>query len=156
MYKHIYLCIYSTQMKHIDPDKLFDLFAYDDCQVLNDNGIDNQSQDILTTFGGVIKGVENYYILDYLYTNRYGKTYVCVREKLQVKYFTNLVQSLKDIGNIPSDTVQAIIDEFGIPAIDYALNELVNCFIQIEQYDKCAIVHKFILKFNVNNLDTTQ
>ena len=153
--KHIYLYAHNIAMKELDANKLFDLFIDADHQVYQEHGVQKQLDDTYTLFGTVIRGVENYYIIDQMYTNRYGERYTSIREKLRVKYLSNLVRYLGRIDDIHSDTVNTFIGEFGHQSINYALNELIDCFVEIEQYEKCAVIHKFIEKFKVNNLHTT-
>ena len=143
-------------MKHLDADKLFDILLVGDHQVYQEHGVEQLVDDTHTLFGSVIKGVENYYIIDQMYTNRYGEAYNSVREKLRVKYFTNLMRYLVTIDMSRSDTRQNLVDEFGLQPISYALNEMIDCFVQVEQYEKCAILQKFIEVFNVINLQPTQ
>ena len=52
------------------------------------------------------------------------------------------------------DTVDMIKDEFGEAAIEFALNDMLQCFLQIEHYDKCATLAKFMTIFDVKNLQT--
>jgi len=91
----------------------------------------------------VIRGVENYFIIDQLYQNRYEKQYELVREKIKLKYFSGLMEYLRRIGTIPADTLYIIEDEFGGQAIKYALEEMMQFFEQIEYYEQCIVLKKY-------------
>jgi len=143
-------------MKHLDADKLFDILLEGDHQVYQEHSVQELVDDTYTLFGSVIKGVENYYIIDQMYTNRYGEAYTSLRDRLRVKYFSTLMKYVVTIDVSQSDTVHNLVDEFGLQPISYALNEMIDCFVVVEQYETCAILQKFIKIFNVINLNTPQ
>ena len=139
-------------MKKLDTDQLFNIFQMEDEEVYREH----QSEDVLDNsfvlFGTVVKGVENYYIIDQLYKKRYGQQYDCVRDSIKLKYFTGLMRYLERIEEIPGGTVIALQDEFGLQSINYTLQEILNLFIEVEYYEKCTILSKFQQLFLPNQL----
>lgn len=139
-------------MKKLDTDQLFNIFQIGDEEVYREH----QSEDVLDNsfvlFGMVVKGVENYYIIDQLYEKRYGQQYDCVRDSIKLKYFIGLMRYLERIEEIPEGTVIALQDEFGLQSINYALQEILNLFIEVEYYEKCTILSKFQQLFLLNQL----
>lgn len=139
-------------MKKLDTDQLFNIFQIGDEEVYREH----QSEDVLDNsfvlFGMVVKGVENYYIIDQLYEKRYGQQYDCVRDSIKLKYFIGLMRYLERIEEIPEDTVIALQDEFGLQSINYALQEILDLFIEVEYYEKCTILSKFQQLFLLNQL----
>ena len=139
-------------MKKLDIDQLFNIFQIGDEEVYREH----QSEDVLDNsfvlFGMVVKGVENYYIIDQLYEKRYGQQYDCVRDSIKLKYFIGLMRYLERIEEIPEDTVIALQDEFGLQSINYALQEILDLFIEVEYYEKCTILSKFQQLFLLNQL----
>jgi hypothetical protein len=91
----------------------------------------------------VVRGVENYFIIDKMYASRYQERYDSVRENIKLKYFNGLVNYLERIEALQSDTVLFLKDEFGTQAINYALEELLEFYKELEMYEKCAIIFKF-------------
>lgn len=130
-------------MKKLDTNQLFDIFQIEDEEVYKEHRVEDVLDNSFVLFGMVVKGVENYYIIDQLYEKRYGEQYDSVRESIKLKYFTGLVRYLERIEEIPEDTLHIIGDEFGLQAIDYALQEMLDLFIEVEYYEKCTILSKF-------------
>jgi len=139
-------------MKKLDTNQLFDIFQMGDEEIYKEHQVEDVLDNSFVLFGMVIKGVENYYIIDQLYEKRYGEQYDSVRESIKLKYFIGLVRYLERIGEIPEDTLPIIEDEFGLQAIDYALQEMLDLFIEVEYYEKCTILSKFQQLFSLNQL----
>ncbi len=139
-------------MKKLNTNQLFDIFLIGDEEVYKEHQVEDVLDNSFVLFGMVVKGVENYYIIDQLYEKRYGEQYDSVRESIKLKYFTGLVRYLERIEEIPEDTLHIIGDEFGLQAIDYALQEMLDLFIEVEYYEKCTILSKFQQLFSLNQL----
>ena len=139
-------------MKKLDTNQLFDIFQMGDEEIYKEHQAEDVLDNSLVLFGMVIKGVENYYIIDLLYQKKYQEQYDSVRDSIKLKYFIGLVRYLERIGEIPEDTLYIIEDEFGLQAIDYALQEMLDLFIEVEHYEKCTILSKFQRLFSLNQL----
>jgi hypothetical protein len=139
-------------MKKLDTNQLFDIFQMGDEEIYKEHQIEDVLDNSLVLFGMVIKGVENYYIIDQLYQKKYQEQYDSVRDSIKLKYFIGLVRYLERIGEIPEDTLYIIEDEFGLQAIDYALQEMLDLFIEVEHYEKCTVLSKFQRLFSLNQL----
>jgi hypothetical protein len=139
-------------MKKLDTNQLFDIFQMGDEEIYREHQVEDVLDNSFILFGMVIKGVENYYIIDQLYQKKYQEQYDSVRESIKLKYFIGLVRYLERIGEIPEDTLYIIEDEFGLQAIDYALQEMLDLFIEVEHYEKCTILSKFQRLFSLNQL----
>lgn len=139
-------------MKKLNTNQLFEIFQIGDEEVYREHQLEDVLDNSFVLFGTVVKGVENYYIIDQLYQKRYGKQYDYVRDSIKLKYFIGLMRYLERIKEIPEDTLHIIEDEFGIQAIDYALQEMLDLFIEEEYYEKCTILSKFQQLFSLNQL----
>lgn len=139
-------------MKRLDRDSLFSIFEKGDEQIYKDLGIEDQLDNTFVLFGMVVKGVENFYIIDQMYLNRYGESYDSVRDSIKLKYFTVLVNYLRRVGQFDSYTAHAVLDEFGQSAITYSLEHLLYFFEQKEYYENCALVKKYLDIFNQTSL----
>ena len=139
-------------MKKLDTNQLFDIFQIGDEEIYKEHQAEDILDNSFVLFGMVIKGVENYYIIDQLYQKKYQEQYDSVRDSIKLKYFIGLVRYLERIGEIPEDTLYIIEDEFGLQAIDYALQEMLDLFIEVEHYEKCTILSKFQRLFSLNQL----
>jgi hypothetical protein len=139
-------------MKKLDTNQLFDIFQIGDEEIYKEHQAEDVLDNSFVLFGMVIKGVENYYIIDQLYQKKYQEQYDSVRDSIKLKYFIGLVRYLERIGEIPEDTLYIIEDEFGLQAIDYALQEMLDLFIEVEHYEKCTVLSKFQRLFSLNQL----
>lgn len=139
-------------MKKLDTNQLFDIFQMGDEEIYKEHQAEDVLDNSFVLFGMVIKGVENYYIIDQLYKKKYQEQYDSVRDSIKLKYFIGLVRYLERIGEIPEDTLYIIEDEFGLQAIEYALQEMLDLFIEVEHYEKCTVLSKFQRLFSLNQL----
>ena len=131
-------------MKKLNSSELFEIFSQGDEQVYADNGVEDILDSSFILFGMVIRGVENYFIINKIYSNRYGEHYELISDSIKLKYFNGLIGYLHRIDITQSDTLEQLRDEFGPQAIKYALDELLEFYEQRELYEQCAIIFKFI------------
>ena len=130
-------------MKKLNSDDLFNIFSIGDEEIYKEHKIEDMMDNTFILFGMVVRGVENYFIIDKMYANRYQERYDSVRESIRLKYFNGLVNYLERVKDIQSDTVEELMDEFGPQAIKYALEEMLDLYEEKEMYEKCAIIFKF-------------
>ena len=134
-------------MKKLNSDDLFNIFSIGDEEIYKEHNIEDMMDNTFILFGMVVRGVENYFIIDKMYDSRYQERYDSVRENIKLKYFNGLVNYLERIKVLQSDTVMDIEDEFGLQAIKYALEELLEFYKELEMYEKCAIIFKYYQLF---------
>jgi hypothetical protein len=134
-------------MKKLNSEDLFNIFSVGDEEIFKEHKIEDMMDNTFILFGMVVRGVENYFIIDKMYASRYQERYDSVRENIKLKYFNGLVNYLERIEALQSDTVLFLEDEFGTQAINYALEELLEFYKELEMYEKCAIIFKFYRLF---------
>jgi len=134
-------------MKKLNSDDLFNIFSMGDEEIYKEHKIEDMMDNTFILFGMVVRGVENYFIIDKMYASRYQERYDSVRENIKLKYFNGLINYLERIEALQSDTVMDIEDEFGLQAIKYALEELLEFYKELEMYEKCAIIFKYYQLF---------
>jgi len=130
-------------MKKLNSNDIFGIFSLGDEAVYKEHRVEDMLQDSFIQFGMAIRGVENYFIIDKIYANRYGDRYDSVRDSIKIKYFNGLVNYLERIDLSQLDTPSLLMDEFGPQAIKYALEEMLDLYEEVEMYEKCAIIFKF-------------
>lgn len=138
-------------MKKIDKATLFSIFEAGDEEIYRENGVEDLLHNTYILFGMTIKGVENYFIMEQMYQNRYRETFSTVRDSIKLKYFTGLIKYLERIDLSQSDTLYELKDLFGEQAIEYALTEMVDFFEGVEMYENCALLMKFYKVFFPKN-----
>ena len=92
----------------------------------------------------VVRGVDNWHLMDILYTRRQGEEYANVREQVQLQYFTKLCKYLTKLDFNKFETVYTIGESFDRDEVEKALNIILDVFISFEHYEKCATVKKFL------------
>ena len=130
-------------MKKLNSDDLFNIFSIGDEEIYKEHKIEDMMDNTFILFGMVVRGVENYFIIDKMYAHRYQERYDSVRENIKLKYYNGLVNYLERIKALQSDTVLFLEDEFGSQAIKYALEEMLEFYKELEMYEKCAVIFKF-------------
>ena len=130
-------------MKKLNSDDLFNIFSIGDEEIYKEHKIEDMMDNTFILFGMVVRGVENYFIIDKMYTHRYQERYDSVRENIKLKYFNGLVNYLERIKALQVGTVEELVDEFGPQAIKYALEEMLEFYKELEMYEKCAVIYKF-------------
>ena len=130
-------------MKKLNSDDLFNIFSIGDEEIYKEYKIEDMMDNTFILFGMVVRGVENYFIIDKMYAHRYQERYDSVRENIKLKYFNGLVNYLERVKVLQSDTVMDLEDEFGLQAIKYALEEMLEFYKELEMYEKCAVIFKF-------------
>jgi hypothetical protein len=130
-------------MKKLNSDDLFNIFSVGDEEIFKEHKIEDMMDNTFILFGMVVRGVENYFIIDKMYASRFQERYDSVRENIKLKYYNGLVNYLERIKALQSDTVLFLEDEFGSQAIKYALEEMLEFYKELEMYEKCAIIFKF-------------
>ena len=130
-------------MKKLDSNELFDIFSQHDQDMLGEQLIDND----FITFGNIIMAVQNYYLLDQIYSYRFAKHYDSVKDSIKMKYFTGVMRYFDRIDILQSDTIEHLNNEFGNQMIVDVLQQMISFYEKEEHYDKCAIIFKFLQKF---------
>jgi hypothetical protein len=143
-------------MKRLNSNNIFDIFSATDEEVYKEHGMEELLKDPVIRFGTMVTGVENYYVMDLLYTNKLGEKYLSNKESIKLKYFTGLMEYVGSIEDIQSDTLSIIEEEFGKEAILYALENMIETFISVEHYEKCAILQKYFDLFSLKKLEDCQ
>ena len=138
-------------MKKIDKATLFSIFEVGDEEVYRENGVEDLLHNTYILLGMTIKGVENYFIMEQMYQNRYGETFSTVKDSIKLKYFTGLIKYLERIDLSQSDTLYELKDLFGEQSIEYALTEMVDFFEGVEMYETCALLMRFYKVFFPKN-----
>jgi hypothetical protein len=130
-------------MKKLDSKGLFDIFSQGDEVIYHEHGIPEALDNNFVLFGTVVRGVENYFIIDKIYSYKFGEEYDSVSDSIKMKYFNGLINYLERIDVSQSDTLKDLLDEFEPQVIKNVLQELLDFYEQKEVYEKCAIIFKF-------------
>ena len=134
--------------KKLDPHTLFSLFEKGDEEIYKEHGQDEVLKNPFVLMGMVVRGLENYYIMDGMYSRSYGKKYTEAKPKVRYHYFNKLYDYLNRIDIDDTDNIYKIGESFQKGEVDLCLNHLRKYFEKIEEYEKCAILKKYINYLN--------
>lgn len=134
---------YLSSMQPIDPHTLFSIFEQGDEEVYKEHGVEEILENPFVLIGMVVRGIENYHMMDMMYTRRYPKEYKNVREITQYKYFTKLYSYLTRIDSTNFENIYEIGESFEARNVEKGLYTLMKYFENIEHYEKCAVIKRF-------------
>ena len=128
-------------MNKLDPHTLFSLFEQGDEEVYKEHGVEDTLKNPYVVLNMVARGVENYNIMDMMYSMNHGKAYKNVRLNVQYKYFNKIYMYLErlDIANV-DDMIYRIGEDYDLENIVLGLDILRAYFEELEKYEKCATI----------------
>lgn len=141
-------------MQPVDPNKLFEIFQQGDETVFEEHGMKEVLDSPYVLMGMVVRGVENFHLMDVMYSRQYPKEYKRNRNVIAKKYFFKLFNHLKKIKAKPVDVLTDMEVGFDSTQIVVTLDFLRDYFEKIEHYEKCALIKTYIdasTTVNINN-----
>lgn len=127
----------------MDPHTLFSIFEQGDEEVYKENGVQDTLNNPYVLMGMVLKGLENFGIMDMMYTKRYPEQYEAVKDNIKYKYFNKLFNYLNRINLDKLEDVYKIGESFDSERVFISLESLKYYYEEIEQYEKCATIKNF-------------
>ena len=131
-------------MQPIDPNTLFSIFEQGDEQIYQEHGMEDQLQNPFVLMGMVLRGIENYHMMDMMYMQRYPAHYKKVRNLTKYKYLNKIYGYLQRIDNTSFKEIYKIGESFDIEDVMRGLNYLRLFYERLEEYEKCAVVKRYI------------
>ena len=122
-------------MHKLNPNTLFSIFEKGDEEVYKEHNLEDQLKNPFVLMGMVVKGLENFNLICSMYNNK---------PFIQKKYYTRLFGYLDRIDSDRFDDLYTIGESFESNKVNYALNHLLKYFEEFEEYEKCAIIKKFL------------
>ena len=131
-------------MLPLDKHTLFSIFEQGDEQVYKEHGIEDTLKNPFVLMGMVVNGLHNYDLMDIMYARNYPKEYSKVKEGLKRKYFTKLYGYLCRIDVDSFEDIYNIGESYDGGDIYVGLDTLRVYFETLEEYEKCAIIKKYM------------
>lgn len=131
-------------MQPVDPNKLFDIFNVGDEAVYKKHGLEKALDSSYVLLGTVVRGIENYHLMDVMYSRNYPKEYKRNRDTITFRYFTKLYKYLAKVNEDPFKVIEEMENGFDYTQIVIALDFLRDYFEKKEHYEKCAVIKKFL------------
>lgn len=131
-------------MQQLDPHTLFSIFEQGDETVYKEHGMEDVLSNPYVLIGMVVRGLENYSIMDMMYMRSYPEQYKAVRETVKLKYYTNLYNYLTRIKLDSFEARYTIGETYDSQDVLFGLDTLLYYFEDREMYEKCAVVKKYM------------
>ena len=131
-------------MKPIEPKKLFDIFQADDEAVYKEHGMTEVLESSYVLLGMVVRGVENFHLMDVMYSKNYPNEYKRNKKNISIRYFTKLFSYLKRIKDKPEQVIAELEVGFDYTQIIMSIDFLRVFLEKIEHYEKCALIKSYI------------
>lgn len=128
----------------IDPKQIFSLFEADDEAVYKQHGLQDVLKEHTTLLGMVVRGVENYFLMDQIQMNKWGDEYNQVRSKVRHKYLVKLLSYLQRIDRRELTSLEKPAFRIGYKETLQALDNMIKYFESIEQYERCAEIKRYL------------
>ena len=131
-------------MNRLDPHILFSIFEQGDEEIYKEHGLESNLKNPFVLIGMVIRGIENYQMMDMMYMKQYPQEYKNVRAITRYKYYNRLYSYLTRIKSDRLDSKFTIGDSFDLDSVKNALDHLRVYYEKLEEYEKCAVIKKFL------------
>lgn len=129
-------------MNRLDPNTLFNIFEQGDEEVYKEHGIEETLDNPYVLINMVVRGLENYTIMDQMYMYQYPKQYKGSRQVVKFKYFNKLYEYLKRI-DITQLQFQ-VGESYELSKSVKVMEDFLHYYERIEHYEKCALIVKYV------------
>ena len=129
-------------MNRLDPNTLFNIFEQGDEEVYKEHGIEEALDNPYVLINMVVRGLENYTIMDQMYMYQYPKQYKGSRQVVKYKYFNKLYGYLKriDITQLQFE----VGESYELSKSVKVMEDFLYYYERIEHYEKCALIIKYV------------
>lgn len=131
-------------MQNLDPNSLFNIFEQGDEAVYEEHGVEEVLQNPYVLMGMVLRGIENYKLLEVIVKKRYPDEWKAQKHIVKHKYFNKLYTYLERIKIDDSKEQYKVSNAYDLEETAYGLGKLLFHFEDIEEYEKCANIKKYI------------
>ena len=130
-------------MHKLDPNKLFNIFNASDEAIYEEHNIQHLFENPYVLMGMVVRGLENYSIIDGMYMMRYKEQYESVRETVKEQFYNRLYAYLLRINLKKFENIYVITEEYDKMGVFHALDHLLYYYQEKEYYERCAVIKSF-------------
>ena len=131
-------------MQKLDPQTLFSIFEKGDEEIYKEHGMEEHLLNPYVLMGMVIRGLENFSLMCTMYENNFPNEFKRNKENIRRKYYNRLYSYLTRIDSNNFDNLYTIGETFEASRVEGGLQHLMFFFESIEEYEKCAVIKKWI------------
>lgn len=130
-------------MNKLDPHTLFSIFEQGDEEIYIEHGQQDVLKNPFVLMGMVLRGLENFKLMTLIYTRKYPELFKKQQGYIKHKYYNKLFGYLNRIDVKQLEIAYHVGESYSRDEIALALEELINFFVTVEEYEKCAIIVKY-------------
>lgn len=130
-------------MKPLEPHTLFSIFEQGDEEIYREHGLEETLENPFVLMGMVLRGLENFELMDMMYKRNYPEEYENVKDTIKRKYYTKLYNNLTMIDSRRFGEDYTIGEAFDSENVYVALDTLRVYFESIEEYERCGVIKNF-------------
>lgn len=131
-------------MQQLDPHTLFSIFEQGDEAVYKEHGMEDVLSNPYVLIGMVIRGLENYSIMDMMYMRSYPEQYKAVRDTVKHKYYNNLYNYLTRINLDSFEARYTVGETYDSQDVLFGLDTMLYYYEERELYEKCAVIKRYM------------
>ena len=131
-------------MQQLDPHTLFSIFEQGDEEVYKEHGVEDVLDNPYVLIGMVVRGLQNYQLMDLMYMRSYPDQYKEVRETVKLKYYNGLYSYLTRIDTTKFEVIYSIGETYDSQDVLFGLDTLLHYYEDLEMYEKCAVIKKYM------------
>jgi hypothetical protein len=131
-------------MQPLDKNTLFNIFDQGDEEIYKEHNITGVMDNPYVLIGMVVRGMENFYLMDMMYKRNYPEEYEESKERIMFSYMSKLVGYLERLDVNKFETIYTIGDSFDSKTVLSALHALIKYFERVEYYEKCATIKRYM------------
>jgi hypothetical protein len=131
-------------MQQLDPHTLFSIFEQGDEEIYKEHGMEDVLNNPYVLIGMVIRGLENYTIMDMMYMRSYPEQYKSVRDTVKLKYYNGLYAYLTRIKLDSFEARYTVGETYDSQDVLFGLDTLLYFYEELEMYEKCAVIKQYM------------
>lgn len=131
-------------MQPLDKKSLFSIFESGDEEIYKENGIEEVLKNPYVLMGMVMQGLQSFVLMDLMYKRNFPEEYKKAAKGVKYSFYNKLYGYLVDIEDGQDNTVYSIGESYDKDEVQLALDTLRLYFEGIEEYEKCAVIKKYI------------
>lgn len=132
-------------MKLANLDNILNIFTKSDEEVVKEELAETND---LYNFNKGIRGVYNYRFLNEIASNRRPDVYPRIKEAVKKSYFDKMFGYIANSDYSNKKIIDSTLAELGYEVVLECINQLLDHFVELEEYEKCAILRDVNDMFN--------
>ena len=128
----------------IDKNKLFSIFEKGDEEIYEEHGLSEVLLNPFVLLNMTVRGIENFQLMNLMYSRNYPEEYSKVKLAIKYRYYSRLYSYLAKIKLEDTEDTFTIGDSYNVESTFLALEDLKGYFEELEEFEKCALLKKYL------------